>query len=97
MKSLIQLVRCIQELLRDAAKARISRTTQPKRKRSDLSVPEFVAEQWKKGTKEKDEMADLLMHHNWDKDCSQTQECLHVLGCALLLPGQIRRRAGAGD
>ena len=62
MKSLIQLVRCIQELLRDAAKARISRMTKPKRKRSDLSVPEFVAEQWKKGTKEKDEMADLLMH-----------------------------------
>ena len=42
--------------------------TKPKKKRSDLAVPEYVGEHFKKGTKEKDELADLLMHHNWDKD-----------------------------
>ena len=35
--------------------------------RSDLAVPSFVAEPWQKGTKEKEELAELLLHLNYDK------------------------------
>ena len=40
----------------------------PKKKRSDLAVPDWVKERWSKGTNEKDEMADLLQHVNWSKE-----------------------------
>ena len=38
-----------------------------KKKRTDLSVPPFVKEQWEKGTLEKEQLANLLQEVNWDK------------------------------
>lgn len=40
----------------------------PKKRRTDLSVPTVVREQWEKGTEEKNELAQLLMDCNWEKD-----------------------------
>ena len=57
-----------EELLRNAAKMRIRRMVAPKKRRSDLNVPNMVKDQWEKGTAEKDEMAQLLMDANWCKD-----------------------------
>lgn len=51
-----------------AAKARIRRMIAEKKRRSDLCAPAMVKEQWEKGTKEKDEMAQLLQDTNWDKE-----------------------------
>lgn len=56
------------ELLRNAAKARIRRMIAEKKHRTDLAVPPIVREQWEKGTREKDEMAQLLQDTNWDKE-----------------------------
>ena len=55
------------ELLRNAAKARITRMCAAKKKRTDLEVPGFLKEQWNKGTKEKEEMAQALQQVNWCK------------------------------
>ena len=57
-----------EELLKNAAKMRIRRMIATKKKRTDLSVPPMVREQWDKGTCEKNELAQLLMDCNWDKD-----------------------------
>ena len=57
-----------QELLREAARARILRMIAPKKKRTDLNVPDYVREQWQTGTKAKQEMEDLLLEQNGDKD-----------------------------
>ena len=56
--------------MRNAAKARIARMIQTKKKRTDLSVPGFVKEQWEKGTAAKDELAQLLIDVNWAKERS---------------------------
>lgn len=56
-----------QELLMNAAKARIRRMVTPKSKRTDLSVPAWVATEWNKGTKEKEQMATTLQEVNFDK------------------------------
>ena len=56
-----------QELLRNAAKARIRRMVAPKSKRTDLSVPAWVGTEWNKGTKEKEQMATTLQEVNFDK------------------------------
>ncbi|CAE7253899.1 unnamed protein product [Symbiodinium necroappetens] len=61
-------VKTRRELLQEAAKARIARMTKPKRKRTDLNVPQFVIDKWNSGTSSKDEMAELLMRVNNDKD-----------------------------
>ncbi|CAE7229913.1 unnamed protein product [Symbiodinium sp. CCMP2592] len=55
------------EMLKNAAKQRIRRIVKPKAKRSDLMVPAWVAEQWNKGTSQKEAMAALLQEVNWDK------------------------------
>lgn len=60
------------ELLKNAAKMRIRRMIQTKKRRTDLSVPSLVREQWEKGTQEKNEMAQLLQDSNWDKDWGYT-------------------------
>lgn len=41
---------------------------EPKKKRTDLAVPAFVASEWKKGTEARDAMAETLQAVNWDKD-----------------------------
>ncbi|CAE7355961.1 unnamed protein product [Symbiodinium sp. CCMP2592] len=56
-----------EEMLKNAAKQRIRRMVKPKAKRSDLVVPAWVAEQWNKGTSQKEAMAALLQEVNWDK------------------------------
>lgn len=55
-------------LLKNAAKQRIWRMIAVKNKRTDLSVPPMVKEQWEKGTDEKNQMAQTLLDLNWDKD-----------------------------
>ena len=57
-----------EELLRDAAKARIARMIKTKKRRKDLQVPPFVQEQWDKGAESKTDMADLLIKFNGNKD-----------------------------
>ena len=64
------------ELLRNAAKARIRRMIAVKKHCTDLAVPPLVREQWEKGTREKDEMAQLLQDTNWDKDRQLTSQSL---------------------
>ena len=57
-----------EELLRDAAKARLRRMVTPKKRRGDLEVPPFVLKEWNKGSLSRDDMADLLLQHNGNKD-----------------------------
>lgn len=59
-----------QELLRNAAKARIRRMVAEKKKRSDLAAPGWLADEWNKGTVQKEQMAAVLQEVNWSKDCS---------------------------
>ncbi|CAE7513282.1 unnamed protein product [Symbiodinium sp. CCMP2456] len=42
--------------------------TKQKKKRTDLNVPKFVIDRWNSGTSAKDEMADLLLQVNNDKE-----------------------------
>ena len=56
-----------QEKLMLAAKARIRRMVQVKKKRTDLSCPDWLRKEWEKGTDKKDEMAHCLQAVNWDK------------------------------
>ncbi len=55
------------ELLRNAAKARISRMITEKQKRTDLEAPTFLKERWQEGTKARGELAAVLQEANWDK------------------------------
>ena len=57
-----------EDLLRNAAKARIRRMVTAKAKRTDLAVPAWVREEWNKGTQEREVMASTLQQVNWDKD-----------------------------
>ncbi|CAL1155096.1 unnamed protein product [Cladocopium goreaui] len=50
-----------------AAKARIRRMVQAKKKRTDLATPDWLKQEWEKGTEQKDLMADTLLSLNWDK------------------------------
>ncbi|CAK9077707.1 unnamed protein product [Durusdinium trenchii] len=56
------------EKLQLAAKARIRRMVASKKKRTDLEVPMWVIQEWSKGTKARDNMAEVLQRTNWDKD-----------------------------
>ena len=38
-----------------------------KKKRSDLNVPDNIENEWAKGTRQKEEMAQMLQDVNWDK------------------------------
>ena len=58
-----------QEMLKLAAKQRIRRMVQPKKRRTDLQAPAWLAKRWNQGTKQKDEMADVMQQVNWDKAC----------------------------
>lgn len=53
--------------MRNAAKARIRRMISTKKKRTDLSVPARIGEEWNKGTKEREQMALCLQEVNWNK------------------------------
>ena len=44
----------------------------PKKRRGDLEVPEFVKTEWDKGSSQRDDMADLLLEHNGNKDACST-------------------------
>ena len=56
----------LQVNLRRAAKARIDRMVAPKSKRKELCVPDYVRKEWEEGSK--NNMADLLLRVNFDKD-----------------------------
>ena len=60
----------LQVNLRRAAKARISRMVAPKSRRKELSVPDYVRKEWEEGSK--NNMADLLLRVNFDKDPSNS-------------------------
>lgn len=53
------------ERLRNAAKARIRRMVAEKRKRTDLSVPPWLKVEFERGSKQKEEMAEVLQQVNW--------------------------------
>ncbi|CAE7688745.1 unnamed protein product [Symbiodinium microadriaticum] len=40
----------------------------PKKRRGDLEVPPFVLKEWNKGSLSRDDMADLLLQHNGNKE-----------------------------
>lgn len=69
-------------MLRNAAKARIRRMIQEKRKRSDLSVPAWVAAEWNKGTASKEQMAGVLLEVNGNKDWCDLW-CLFSTDCVV--------------
>lgn len=73
------------ELLKNAAKARIRRMIAMKKRRTDLSVPPLVREQWEKGTNEKNDMAQLLMDSNWDKDRICITFNLYNASCMMMI------------
>ena len=50
-----------------AAKARIRRMVSETRHRTDLAVPEWVKQEWERGTEAKDRMAETLQNVNWSK------------------------------
>lgn len=54
-----------QELLRDAAKARLRRMMAPHKKRQGLNPDEWAVQEWKR--RPQNETADLLMKVNFDK------------------------------
>ena len=54
----------------NAAKARIARMVEAKKTRTDLNVPDWLRDEWAKGTKARSEMASLLQEVNWDKELS---------------------------
>ena len=54
-----------QELLREAAKARLRRLMAPKKKRKDLEPAAWAVEEYKR--RPQNETADLLMKVNFDK------------------------------
>ena len=56
-----------EEHLRNAAKARIRRMVTEKKKRTDLAVPQWVKDEWEKGTRSRDQMAEVLQEVNWQK------------------------------
>ena len=58
----------VKEKLRNAAKQRIRRMCAPKKKRADLAAPQWLAEEWAKGSRQKDELAEVLQQVNWSKD-----------------------------
>lgn len=43
-----------------------------KRKRTDLSVPSWLKDEFQKGSKQKEQMAEILQQVNWSKDPLQT-------------------------
>jgi len=47
----------------------------PKSKRTDLAVPQWVAAEWNKGTREKEQMAATLQEVNWDKALGSKSGC----------------------
>lgn len=57
-----------QEMLNLAAKARIRRMVAPHKRRTDLEAPEYLKKYWEAGTKEKEELAELLKKCNFDRD-----------------------------
>ena len=59
-----------QARLRAAARAQLMRWLKPKTKRSHKEVPEIVKQQWDTGNK--NDVADILVKCNFDKDLSQT-------------------------
>jgi len=67
-------------LLRNAAKARIRRMISTKKKRTDLSVPSWIGDEWNKGTKEREQMALCLQEVNWNKVGFEHSFYLHLQG-----------------
>ena len=58
---------------------------QEKKKRSDLAVPKFVAEEWAKGTAAREQMADVLQNANWDKDSVFWKRKTHLRWIEMIL------------
>ena len=56
------------ELLILAAKARIYRMLLKKNKRKDLEAPSNVKQEWDKGAASKNDLAEMLIHANFNKD-----------------------------
>jgi len=56
-----------EELLRNAAKARLRRMVAEKRKRNDLAPPQWLKAESEKGTEQREQMALCLQQVNWDK------------------------------
>ena len=52
--------------LRSAAKARIIRWVKPHKRRQELNAPEWLKKEWASG--DKNNIADLLSHMNFNKD-----------------------------
>ena len=76
-----------QELLALAAKARIRRMIQPKIRRTDLNVPDFVKKHWDSGTKAKDELAQMLKDANFEREALMQMllVCVCVCVCAFAI------------
>ena len=55
-------------MLNLAAKARIRRMVQPHKKRTDLEAPPELKKYWEAGTKEKEELAELLKKCNFNRE-----------------------------
>ena len=55
-------------MLNLAAKARIRRMVAVHKKRTDLQAPPYVKQYWDAGTKEKEEMAELLKKCNFNRE-----------------------------
>lgn len=56
----------LQELLKEAAKARIRRMVKEHKSRKGLNVPDFIKKAW--AEQDQSAMAKILMDSNWDKE-----------------------------
>ena len=97
MFSIKHLLRLIEAKLRAAAKARIIRWIKPHKKRQALNAPEWLQKEW--GSGDKNVIADLLSHVNFDKDRSPIQilkaigGIFHVTFCSFCLAGDFSQQA----
>jgi len=55
-------------LLANAAKAQLRRMVTPHKTRTDLECDDHIKQEWNKGTKSRNQMAQLLQDCNWDKE-----------------------------
>ena len=65
--------------LRRAAKERIRRMVAPHSRRKDLETPDYVKKEWENGNR--DDMAELLMRLNFNKDWSPHNSFFTVAPC----------------
>ena len=87
-----------QELLRNAAKARIRRMVTEKKKRTDLEQPAWLRDEWNKGTREREQMAATLQDVNFCQAGWNTMGShFHLVWCTFSKSVTFKSRNALGE